>query len=97
METAGMKAFHLIGEYIKPGTRVIQVFGRHARKSRVEMGAEELAGIAGGLEIPCNPSLGDGYVIICRQGHPLGVGLVIRGMLRSQIPKSESRFFLSPG
>lgn len=94
MEAAGIKGFHLIGDFIKPGTRVIQMFGRHAVKARVELKKEELGRLAAGSQIQADPGIGDGYVILCHRGHPLGLGLMIRGMLRSQIPKGERRFFV---
>lgn len=96
VEAAGIKGFHLIGEFIKPSTRVIQMFGLYAVKARLELSRQELRRLAKGSEISADPDIGNGYVILCRQGHPLGLGLMIRGMLRFQIPKSESRFFLQP-
>lgn len=93
VESVGIKGFHLIGEFIKPSTRLIQMFGGHAVKARMELGQAELCSLAGGIEIPADPRLENGYVILCSRGQPLGLGLIIRGMLRSQIPKSESRFF----
>ncbi|MFO7785392.1 MAG: hypothetical protein ACQET7_12285 [Thermodesulfobacteriota bacterium] len=96
VEAVGIKGFHLIGDFIKPSTRVIQMFGRHAEKARVEVNGKDLNRLAKGIEIPADPGIGNGYVILCRRGQPLGLGLMIRGMLRSQIPKSESRFFLQP-
>ncbi len=96
VEAAGIKGFHLIGEFIKPSTRVIQMFGRHAVKARIELSGEELCRLARGNEISADPDMGNGYVILCLRGHPLGLGLIIRGMLRVQIPKGELRFFLEP-
>lgn len=75
VEAAGIKGFHLIGEFIKPSTRVIQMFGRHAVKARVELGGEEMCRLAGGGEIPADPDMGNGYVILClRGGAPPGIG-----------------------
>jgi NOL1/NOP2/fmu family ribosome biogenesis protein len=94
VEVVGLRAFHEIGPYLKPTTRLIQVFGHEAVRSRFELLPEDLEHLVQGGEIPLESYLEDGYVILCLKRLPLGVGLVIRGQLRSQIPKSEIRFFL---
>ena len=94
VEVVGIRAFHEIGPYLKPTTRMVQVFGHAATRSRVELLAWELGHLVQGGEIALEQALEDGYVILCMNAQPLGVGLAIRGRLRSQIPKSETRFFL---
>lgn len=94
VEVVGIRAFHEIGPYLKPTTRMIQAFGHAATRSRVELYPSDLEHLVQGGEIALKQSLENGYVILCLQGDPLGVGLVIRGRVRSQIPKSETRFFL---
>jgi len=42
---------------------------------------------------PADPVLENGYVILLFEGHPLGLGLMIDGMVRPQIPRKELRFF----
>jgi len=95
VEVVGMKAFHRIRAFIKPTTRLIQAFGRHATKARVALSREMLASLARGEELPLKGGLENGYVILVLEGNPLGLGLLIDGRLRSQIPKSELRFFYS--
>ncbi len=93
VEVVGIRAFHRIRAFIKPTTRLIQAFGRHATKARVALSREALASLARGKELPLKGDLENGYVILDLDGEPLGVGLLIDGRLRSQIPKSELRFF----
>jgi NOL1/NOP2/fmu family ribosome biogenesis protein len=91
--SVGVQAFHRIRAFIKPTTRLIQAFGRHATRSRVALDRDALAALARGEEVPLKGDLANGYVILDLNGEPLGVGLLIDGRLRSQIPKSELRFF----
>jgi len=95
VEAVGMKAFYFIGDFIKPSTRVIQVVGRHATRCRIELGHEDLERLIRGREIPADERVENGYMILCHRGDPLGLGLLLNGRLRSQIPKSEARFFQS--
>jgi len=94
VEAVGVKAFHQIRAFVKPTTRLVQSFGRHATKARVALSRAELAALALGEQLPLDTGLENGYVILTLSGEPLGLGLLIDGRLRSQIPKSELRFFL---
>jgi NOL1/NOP2/fmu family ribosome biogenesis protein len=94
VEVVGVKAFHRVRAFIKPTTRLIQAFGRHATRARVALGRAELAALARGEQLPLDTGLDNGYVILTLAGEPLGTGLLIDGRLRSQIPRSELRFFL---
>ena len=42
--------------------------------------------------IAVDQELENGYVILCRKGHPVGLGLLINGTLRSQLPARELKF-----
>jgi NOL1/NOP2/fmu family ribosome biogenesis protein len=92
VEAAGIRGFHRIGRFIKPSTRLIQVFGAHAVRSRLELDAEQIRLLGNGGEIEADPGIGNGYVVLCHRGHPLGLGLLIGGMVRSQVPGRELRF-----
>lgn len=92
--SVGIRAFHRIKGFIKPTTRLVQVVGAHATRSRLELSREDLGRLAGGAVLPCDAALSDGYVLLFHAGRPLGLGLLVGGRLRSQIPKSEARFFL---
>ncbi len=87
VSVVGIPAFHKIGPYIKPSTRFIQVFGSHATRARLELTSDELESPLSGEEIPSTLSVEDGYVILFHRGSPLGLGLLLNGKVRSQLPK----------
>jgi NOL1/NOP2/fmu family ribosome biogenesis protein len=88
----GLKAFHKIGVFVKPTTRLIQVIGTAAKKARVEIDDEQLARLAAGEELPMDMDLDKGYVILVRRkGWVLGLGFYINGRVRSQISRKELR------
>jgi NOL1/NOP2/fmu family ribosome biogenesis protein len=93
VEVVGIKAFHAINDFIKPTTRLIQLFGHLATRAWIEVSQEELKRLVSGKEIELVSDMEDGYVILRFQGNPVGLGLLIRGRLKSQIPKKEARFF----
>jgi NOL1/NOP2/fmu family ribosome biogenesis protein len=95
VEVVGIKAFHRIRAFIKPTTRLIQIFGGKATRARVALSRSDLSALTRGEELPLDTGLDNGYVILEQAGRPLGLGLLIDGTLRSQIPRSELRFFLS--
>ncbi len=51
VEVVGIKAFHTINEYIKPTTRIIQLFGHLSTRARFELDDLELKRLVGGEEI----------------------------------------------
>lgn len=88
----GLRAFQKIGKFVKPTTRLIQVFGTAATKARIEINDEQLARLVAGEELSMDMDLDTGYVILV-QGNKriLGLGFFINGRVRSQIPKKELR------
>jgi len=88
----GLRAFQKIGKFVKPTTRLIQVFGTAATKARIEIDDEQLARLVAGEELSMDLGLDTGYVILVqRNGRVLGLGFFINGKVRSQIPKKELR------
>jgi NOL1/NOP2/fmu family ribosome biogenesis protein len=88
----GLKAFRRVGSFVKPTTRMIQVFGHAATKGRVEIGGGELARLLTGEELPVSMDMANGYVIlVLERVHVLGLGLMIQGRVRSQLPHKEFR------
>jgi len=88
----GMRAFRRIGRFVKPSTRMIQIFGQKAIRSRLDMDEQELQKMAAGKPLPVDLNLQNGYVILSLKGHIVGLGLLIDGMVRSQIPRRELAF-----
>jgi NOL1/NOP2/fmu family ribosome biogenesis protein len=95
IEMVGLKAFQKVGAYIKPTTRLIQVFGRNAKKSNWKLTEKELKALVkeGVIDVPAL-GMEDGYVILWFEEYVLGMGLLIRGRLKSQIPRKDLPFYL---
>jgi NOL1/NOP2/fmu family ribosome biogenesis protein len=88
----GLRAFQKIGVFVKPTTRLIQIFGTAATKARIDIDDEQLARLVAGEELSMDMNLDTGYVILeQRDGRVLGLGFLINGKIRSQIPKKELR------
>jgi len=88
----GLKALERVGRFLKPTTRLVQIFGFAASKATVEIDQEALRRLWEGEEVPVDHNLDNGYVILRLKGdRVLGVGLYIDGRIRSQIPKKDMR------
>ncbi len=92
----GLKAFQKINHFVKPTTRFIQIFGGKATKAILDIPRETFENLETGEPFPADLVLENGYVILFFKGHSLGLGLLIDGMVRPQIPQKENRFFGSP-
>lgn len=89
----GMKAFQRVGQFIKPTTRAVQVFGILATKAVVHLEEGQLQCMMDGKDLFLDDVLEDGYVILALGCHVLGLGLLIKGRLRLQIRKSDRKSF----
>jgi len=88
----GLRAFQKISVFVKPTTRLIQVFGQAATKARIEIDDQQLTRLVAGEELPVDMDLDTGYVILVQgKDRVLGLGFLINGKVRSQIPKKELR------
>ncbi|MBN1850704.1 MAG: hypothetical protein JW932_19200 [Deltaproteobacteria bacterium] len=87
----GIKAFEEVGAFIKPTTRFIQFFGNKATKSRFDISKTELKKLVNGETITADMDLSNGYVILLVENRVLGLGLLINGEIRSQLPMKEIR------
>lgn len=88
----GIKAFQEVGSFIKPTTRIIQYFGHMATKAIFDINEIQLRQILEGKYIPADMSIENGYVILSLRGQILGLGLLINGEIRSQLPSKDVRF-----
>jgi NOL1/NOP2/fmu family ribosome biogenesis protein len=71
---------------------MIQIFGHTASRARFEIEATELSRLIAGEEIPVNTDLDTGYVILGLRGDIiLGLGFLIHGKIRSQLPLKQIR------
>lgn len=89
----GLKAFQRINRFVKPTTRFIQIFGREATRAILNIERETFRNLETGEPFPVDLVLENGYIILLFEKHPLGLGLMIDGMVRPQIPRKEVRFF----
>ena len=88
----GLKAFQRVGNFVKPATRFIQTFGRFASKAKLQINMTQLETLLEGGEIPIDLKLDNGYVVLStEEDRVLGLGLLINGKIRSQLPKKEIR------
>jgi NOL1/NOP2/fmu family ribosome biogenesis protein len=87
----GMKAFHRVGQFIKPTTRLIQFLGPVATKGKIDINEGEFEKLAAGKAFASDLKLKNGYIIISYRGSVLGLGLLINGKVHSQIPKQILR------
>jgi NOL1/NOP2/fmu family ribosome biogenesis protein len=83
---AGLKAFAKVGKFIKPTTEMIQVFGNKASKARFNISKTELEKLLAGENIIRETKLEDGYVILRHEEDILGLGLLVKGRICSQLP-----------
>jgi len=87
----GMKAFQRINNFVKPTTKMIRIFGGDATRARLSISEGQLQTLAKGQPLPVKLEIENGYVILDFKSHVLGLGLLIDGTVRSQIPKKERR------
>ena len=88
----GLRTFQRVGSFVKPTTRFIQTFGRFASKGKLQINMEQLQILLKGGEIPVDLKLDNGYVILStKEDRILGLGFLINGKIRSQLPKKEIR------
>ena len=88
----GIKAFQEVGSFIKPTTRIIQYFGHMATKAVFNIDEKQLKQLIDGEYLPFSDDLDNGYVILSLNGQILGLGLLIKGEVRSQLPSEDVRF-----
>ena len=88
----GLRAFNEVQEFVKPTTRLIQVFGRLATKGVHPIDEEQLADLCDGKTLSGPADTQDGYIILSLNDQPLGLGLLIKGTIRSQLPRKDFLF-----
>lgn len=95
VSSLGMRAFNQVGDFIKPTTRLIQLYGKNATKAKMTLSEENLRRLLGGDGLAVNMGLENGYVILFHNGHPIGLGLLINGTVRSQLPSKGLKFLMT--
>lgn len=88
----GIKAFQRVGAFVKPTTRMIQIFGGAANRARLEINTPQLIKLLAGEALFVDLAVEKGYVILSlAEDRILGLGFFIDGRVRSQIPRKELR------
>jgi len=88
----GLRAFQRVGAFVKPTTRMIQIFGHRATKAVVEVDEEQLAGLLSGKRLSVELPADKGYVILkLKNDRIVGLGFFINGEVASQISSKELR------
>lgn len=85
VSAVGLKAFEKVGAFVKPTTRFIQVFGKTATKGKIEISEEQFESLKQGEATPVACRIENGYAIIAMGGNIIGLGLLINGVLHSQL------------
>jgi NOL1/NOP2/fmu family ribosome biogenesis protein len=96
VEAVGMTFLRTRQEHWKPTTDAVQRFGRYAARNVCVLDREEAARFLDGETQDLPRWDGDwGYIVVAHEiagdVEPIGVGLYLRGELRSQIPKGRQR------
>jgi NOL1/NOP2/fmu family ribosome biogenesis protein len=96
VEAVGMTFLRTRQEHWKPTTEAVQRFGGHATRNVLALEPAEASRFLAGEDQPLERWDGDwGYVVVSHRiagaSEPIGVGLYLRGELRSQIPKGRRR------
>jgi len=99
VEAAGLTVLRTRREHWKPTTRAVQRFGRAATRNVLTLGGADAARFAAGEDLAVDRDGDWGYLIVAHElageREPIGVGLYVRGELRSTVPKG-SRAELPP-
>ena len=70
---------------------MIQIFGHMATKARLEIAEQGLQKLINGVPLQTDLEIENGYVILNLKGRTLGLGLLINGLVRSQISHKALR------
>jgi NOL1/NOP2/fmu family ribosome biogenesis protein len=93
VEGLGMKFLRARQEHWKPTTNAVQRFGREATRNVIELSPEQAARFVRGEDQELDWDGDWGYLIaahdVAGEREPIGVGLFIRGELRSVVPKGR--------
>jgi NOL1/NOP2/fmu family ribosome biogenesis protein len=92
----GLRAFDKVGKYLKPATRMIQLFGHHATKGVHRLTDDGFERLLRGESVEVDRTMEDGFVILRLREHVVGVGLLMKGKITSRIRQSEAHRMVTP-
>jgi hypothetical protein len=85
----GLKAFDKVGKYLKPATRMVQLFGDHAKKGVYLLSEIELEKLLRAEPLEVKSPIDDGFLLLRFREQVLGVGLLMKDTITSRIRQSE--------
>jgi len=85
----GLRAFDKVGKYLKPTTRMIQLFGHHATRGTYQVDERGLQRLSRGESLEIDGLIDEGFVILRLREQVLGLGLLAQGKITSRIRKYE--------
>jgi len=91
----GLKAFDKVGKYLKPATRMVQLFGHHATKGVYLLADRELEKLLRAEPVEVESGMEEGFVILRFREQVLGIGLLMQGRITSRIRQSEAQRMLT--
>ncbi len=81
-----------MGQFLKPTTRFIQLFGARATNAKIVISEDNLLDLQEGKHIDLPLGIDHGYVILCLdEDRVLGLGLYINGRISTQISRKALR------
>jgi NOL1/NOP2/fmu family ribosome biogenesis protein len=88
----GLRAFKRVSVYIKPATRWVQIFGHLAKRAKLHINEQQFRNLLTEGSLPSDLQIENGYVILFLNNQPLGLGLLVNGTIRSQLPRRDLTF-----
>lgn len=87
-----------MGQFLKPTTRFIQVFGSSASRTTLVIDEAELSALQEGKGLSLDLDIDQGYVILMLdENRAVGLGLYVNGTLRSQVSRKALKIEMLGG
>lgn len=91
IQRRGLRLARVFENAVRPTTNAIQLFGHLVKRSRLELTEAEqrrfIAGKTQEVEVP--EEVTEGFVVAFYEGRALGIGLLKKNKLKSQVPRSR--------
>jgi NOL1/NOP2/fmu family ribosome biogenesis protein len=87
----GLRIARVFEHSVRPTTNAAQLFGHLVRKNRLELDEHETRLFLAGKtqEIKVAEGVTEGFVVAFYKGYALGIGLLKKDKLKSQVPRSR--------
>ncbi len=95
--SVGLPFARRVGGYLKPTSAALRLLDAWVTRNRLRLGLEQALELLAAGQIGLEHGLQEGYVLLECSGLALGCGLALRGRIKSQIPRRETRALLCRG